>query len=123
MHGRKTTRLPVLCLIATLIGASALMANPALANPPAALGGGLRELVESFENKRPNLAAQLRLHLTDELGEPLARIRPARAATGVAYSLAEDDVLTSCRDVITSPSAKGYPTPAVAKPQERADGR
>jgi hypothetical protein len=63
MHGRKTTRLPVLCLITTLIGASALMGTPTLAKSPAALGGGLRELVESFENAHPNLAAQLRLVL------------------------------------------------------------
>ncbi len=81
MHGRKTTRLPILCLITTLIGTPAVVGTPALAKPSTALGGGLRELLESFENKRPNLAAQLRLHLTDELGEPLVRIRLAKGTT------------------------------------------
>ncbi len=53
----------------------------ATASADAALGGGLRELVSSYESHTPTLATQLKLHLTDKSRNPLVRIRVAPGKT------------------------------------------
>jgi hypothetical protein len=65
-------------------------ASRAVAADRAALGGGLRELVSSYENHRPTLATQLKLHLTDKANNPLVRIRlrPGKTALDVIRPLA-----------------------------------
>ena len=56
-------------------------ATATAATPDAALGGGLRELVSSYEAHAPTLATQLKLHLTDGSSNPLVRIRVAPGKT------------------------------------------
>jgi hypothetical protein len=58
--------------------------GPVMAKTEAALGGGLRELVSSYENHSPTLAAQLKLHLTNKPSDPLVRIRLARGKSAAA---------------------------------------
>jgi len=47
----------------------------------ASLGGGLRELVASYQAHSPTLATQLKLHLTDKTDNPLVRIHLAPGKT------------------------------------------
>jgi len=44
---------------------------------PAFVGGGLRELVNAFDNGDPRLATQLKVHITSANGDPLVMIRLA----------------------------------------------
>jgi hypothetical protein len=56
--------------------ASAQSATPDQALP-AFVGGGLRELVNAWDNGDPRLATQLKVHITSANGDPLVMIRLA----------------------------------------------
>lgn len=53
----------------------------AQAAPPGAMGGGLRELVNSWEFADPRLPAQLRLHIKSPAGDPLVHVHLDAGAT------------------------------------------
>ena len=53
---------------------------------PAFVGGGLRELVNAWDNGDPRLAAQLKIHITSTNGDPLVMIRLAEG-TDLAAAL------------------------------------
>jgi hypothetical protein len=53
---------------------------------PAFVGGGLRELVNAWDNGDPRLAAQLKVHITSAKGDPLVMIRLAEG-TDLAAAL------------------------------------
>ncbi|HYM33803.1 MAG TPA: hypothetical protein VET48_00335, partial [Steroidobacteraceae bacterium] len=54
--------------------------STASAAPPEAMGGGLRQLVNSWENADPRLASQLNLHLKDKVGNPLVLVHLTEGA-------------------------------------------
>src|SRR5260221_10674819 len=59
--------------------ASAQAATPDRALP-AFVGGGLRELVNAWDNGDPRLASQLKVHITSTNGDPLVMIRLGEGA-------------------------------------------
>ena len=63
---------------------AATCCDPALAATKAGLGGGLQELLASYENHSATLATQLKLHLSDEASAPLVRIRLSPGKTAAA---------------------------------------
>ena len=58
--------------------------TPALANPDAALAGGLNQLVAAYETGDPRLTAHLKLHVTSDGGDPLVLVHLAPGADAAA---------------------------------------
>ncbi|MGZ3339408.1 MAG: S8 family peptidase [Reyranella sp.] len=58
-----------------------LFLSTAWAAPPAAMGGGLRQLVNAWETADPRLQAHLELHLKSPAGEPLVHVHLADGVT------------------------------------------
>ena len=61
-----------------------LVSNPGFANPNASLAGGLSQLGAAYEAGDPRLVAQLKLHVTNEAGDPLVLVHLAPGADAVS---------------------------------------
>ncbi len=94
-----------------LAGALASLASgSAFANPDAALARGLGQLVASYENNDPRLAAQLKIHLTSPAGDPLVLVH---FAPGVDVAKALEQMKAAgfrltVRSTINTSLAEGY---------------
>jgi hypothetical protein len=92
-----------------LAGGLALASAPALANPDAALGSGLNQLVNAYEQGDPSLGWKLSLHLTDIKGDPmvLVRLGPGNQEVTLAKLKAAGFRLTT-RSSINPSLAEGF---------------
>src|SRR4029077_16756690 len=90
-------------------GITALGAAPVLANPGAALGSGLSQLVNAYERGDPSLGWKLSLHVTDAKGDPmvLVHLGPGDQNAALAKLAAAGFRLTT-RSSINPSLAEGY---------------
>jgi subtilase family protein len=66
---------------AAMVGAVLFFASNSGRAAPGALGGGLEQMVQAYEQGSENLSFTLRLHLRDANGDPLVRFRLADGRT------------------------------------------
>ena len=101
-----------------------LTCTQASAGEPAALAGGLRELVHSWEVHDPRLAAKLQLHVTSRAGDPLVRIhlRAGADPDATLRRLAAAGFRLQTRSTINPTLVEGFLPLAAARAAANTDG-
>ena len=96
--------------LSTAIAMVSLVSNPGFANPNASLAGGLSQLVAAYEAGDPRLVAQLKLHVTNEAGDPLVLVHlaPGADAVSVLQNLATVGFRFKVRSSINPSLVEGF---------------